>query len=66
MSDKTTRPGPQAIKAPGKARVSTSSPVRVYSAAGAVQVGARVVTADSARKPAWRRDDIDYDCYLID
>lgn len=43
--------------------------VNVYGAAGAVQTGARAITPskserDPATKPAWRRDDIDYDCYL--
>jgi hypothetical protein len=63
---KTKKAGTREVSGPDNTKAKKSSPVRVYSASGAVQVGTRVVTSEAPRKPAWQRDDIDYDCYLTD
>jgi len=68
VSDKNTNSGPAlaATQALVQKRNNPPAPIRVYSAAGAVQVGARAVTSSTQHKPAWHRDDIDYDSYQFE
>ncbi len=54
-----------AVRAAERTRTHSHPPVRVYSAAGAVQMGVRPGGSGND-KPAWHRDDIDYDFYLFE